>query len=265
MYQQILKRRLPLLIIATALIGLVAWTDDHSATAKFRTTDTTPDSRQKKVRNLDELELELEKAEAEIEREFKDFKMPEIHISPIDIDEIMADVAEAMKEIDPKQLRIEIEQSLKDIDTDEMKESIAEAMKEIDAAKIEIEVEAAMAKVNMEEVKKELEHLKKTDFAKMENELKKIKPENEASLKNARVEIEKTKEKVKEFKTFEEALVKDGLISKEAYTLEHKDGELSINGKVQDEVIYNKYRSFLQKHKSFSIKKTADDFDINMD
>jgi len=101
----------------------------------------------------------------------------------------------------------------------------------------------------------------------MEKELKNIGPEIEKSLKDAKVEIEKAKVELKEYKGFVDGLEKDGLISKkDGYKVKHKDGELFINGKKQSSDVYNKYRSFLEKHKSFNIDDEAgDDFNIDID
>jgi hypothetical protein len=71
---------------------------------------------------------------------------------------------------------------------------------------------------------------------------------------------------LKEYKAFEDGLEKDGLINKkENYSVEHKDGQLIINGKIQSEAAYNKYRSFLEKHKKFKLEKENDNFDMDMD
>ena len=42
-------------------------------------------------------------------------------------------------------------------------------------------------------------------------------------------------------------------------------GELIINGKKASAETYTKYKNFLDKHKSFNIKKDEDDFNINID
>ena len=85
-------------------------------------------------------------------------------------------------------------------------------------------------------------------------------------MEKARKDIDKAKAEVKEFKSFTEGLEKDGLIDrKKGYTLRHKDGVLTINGEKATDATYNKYRSFLEKHPSFRINKSDDDFDMNMD
>ena len=96
--------------------------------------------------------------------------------------------------------------------------------------------------------------------------MKELGPKLEKEMEKAKVEIEKAKVEIKEYKSFVDGLDNDGLINKkEGYTLKHKDGELFINGKKAAEQTYNKYRSFLEKHKKFSIDKSDDDFDIDMD
>lgn len=104
------------------------------------------------------------------------------------------------------------------------------------------------------------------ELAKTKEEMKKIGPQIEKELKNAKVEIEKAKAELKEYKSFVDGLEKDGLINKkENYSIKHKDGKLIINDKEASAETYNKYRSFLDKHKQFELKKDADDFDIDMD
>ena len=122
--------------------------------------------------------------------------------------------------------------------------------------------------MDMEKLKMELDMDKmKVEMKNVEKELKNLGPEIEKSLKNAKVEIEKAKLELKEYKTFVDGLEKDGLINKkEGYTVKHKDSELFINGKKQPSNVYNKYRSFLEKHKSFNIDDEAgDDFNIDID
>lgn len=156
--------------------------------------------------------------------------------------------------------------ALKQIDHEKIKESVDEAMKEIDGQKIKIQVDAAIAKLDLEKMKVELEQLKKTELPKLQVELEKIKPQVEAEIKKAKIEVEKAKTQLKEYKAFEDALEKDGLINKqEHYTIEHKDGQLIINGKLQPEAVYRKHRSFLEKHKNFKLEKGDSDFEANLE
>ena len=111
-----------------------------------------------------------------------------------------------------------------------------------------------------------MEELKKTDFAKLEAEMKKLKPEVEKSMQEAKIGMQKAKTELQEYKAFVAGLDEQGLINKkQPYTIEHKNSQLRINGKAQPADVYNKYRSFLQKHKNFTLKKEADDFNIDVD
>jgi hypothetical protein len=96
--------------------------------------------------------------------------------------------------------------------------------------------------------------------------MKDIGPKIQQGMEKAKEGIEKAKVELREYKGFVDGLDKDGLINKnQPYTLKQKDGELFINGKKASEQVITKYRSFLEKHKSFSIEKTDDDFDIDTD
>ena len=86
------------------------------------------------------------------------------------------------------------------------------------------------------------------------------------ALEKAKVQIEKAKQDIKEYKAFEETLEKDGLINKkENYSIEHKDGQLIINGKVQPQAVYNKYHGFLEKHKHFKWNKNENGLNLDND
>ena len=115
----------------------------------------------------------------------------------------------------------------------------------------------------MEKVRKEIERIKEIELPKIEAEMKKMRPEIEKSLRAAQVNIEKAKAEIQEYKDFESSLEKDGLINKKQYTIEHKNGILTINGQKQPESVYNKYRSFLSKHKELTLKKNEEGLDIN--
>ena len=106
----------------------------------------------------------------------------------------------------------------------------------------------------------------KVDMEKVNVELRKIKPELEEKLANVKIEVEKAKKELKEYKEFIDGLDNDGLINKKSeYSIKHKNGELIINDKVQTEAVYNKYRGFLEKHKTLTIEKSDNDFNIDFD
>jgi hypothetical protein len=116
-----------------------------------------------------------------------------------------------------------------------------------------------------------MEEVKKIDMSKMNEEMKDLQikmkdlqPKIKMEMEKAKEQIEKAKVEMKEYKTFVDGLDHDGLINKKGeYTIEHKNGELIINGKKQPADVYDKYRSFLEKHQKFTIKKSDDNFNIN--
>lgn len=241
------------IVICCVSITLIAWDfKDH----KFRfiddqeKLDTVPkkkDNRERNVRDLDDVLDELEGSKLDVESSLK----------KVDWEKISREIKESLKNIDGEKIRMEIEK----------------AMKEIDFEKINKEVQASLAKIDWEKMEKELDEIKKVDFSKLEADMKKLEiemkemgPKLEKELAKAKIEKDKAKDEIKEYKAFVDGLDEDGLINKkEEYTIQHKDGELTINGKKQPAGVYDKYRSFLEKHKKFSIRKSADDFNIDMD
>lgn len=266
MSKSFFRRQLPVILAVGALtVGLLAGKEDPSANSKFMNSDTVP-KKERKVRNLDDVLRELDKGEAELEESMKklekEFVVPVLPLPPVEVEKIMADVQKALKAIEPEKIKLQIEQSMKELNTGEIKAAVADAMKEIDAQKMKAQVQASLAKADMEKVKKYLEALK-AEMPKLQEELKNIRPQVEESIRKAKTDMEKARQEIKEYKNFEEGLEKDGLINrKENYSIEHTDGQLYIDGKLQPESVYNKYRSFLEKNKKFRLKKTQDDFDL---
>ena len=260
-----------LFMVATTAFILISWghrqQPDQLKEDHFYK-DTVPPKKNKKVRDLDEAIAELDNI---------DLKMH--------MDKAMQEVAEAMKQIDVEKMRLDIEKSMKDIEFDKIKMEIDKAMKEVDFARIEKEVKESMAKIDpiaigWDKMKAGLDEVKKINFKELEEEMAKAKKELEkigpqiekemqkakVEIENAKVEIEKAKVEMKEYKSFVDGLANDGLIDKkEGYSIKHKDGKLMINDKEATDKTYDKYRSFLEKHKKFNIEKNKDDFNINMD
>jgi len=249
---------LTLTIVAVALSSifiLASWDfkqatpfmdDQNSNSAKAsldkQATDTIPkkQNREKKIRDLDDVIDELNNVDLKV-----------------DMEKISKEIAEAMKKIDGDKIRMEVDK----------------AIKEADFEKIKQEVETSIAKIDWDKMKAELDKVKDIDMKKldidmkkMEAELSKIGPEIEKSMEKAKVEIEKAKVEMMEYDKFVDGLEKDGLLKrKEGYSIKHKDGELIVNDKKVSAEVYNKYKSFLEKHKKFNISKENDDFDIDFD
>ena len=162
---------------------------------------------------------------------------------------------------------------MKDIDGDKIRMEIDKAMKEVDMEKIKQEAKESISRTDWNKMKKELEDVKhmnldklNTDMKRMEEELKKTGPQIEKEMARVKIEMEKARIEMTAYKEFTDGLEKDGLITKkEGYTIQHKNGELIVNGKTVTAEFYNKYRPFLEKHKTFNIKKSDDDFTINID
>lgn len=222
------------------------------------TCDTIPkkDSRERKIRDLDDVIDELNEA---------DFK--------INMDKMQKELAEALKKIDGEKIRLDVEKAMKEVDFSKIQKEIQESLAKIDMDKMKMEIDASLSKIDWEKMKEELSRVKETDMRKLEvdmkkleSELAKIGPEIKKSMEKAKVEIEKTKAAMKEYNEFVDSLEKDGLLKRsEGYSVKHKDGELFINGKKASDATYKKYRKFLDKHKNFNIKKNDDDFNIDID
>lgn len=283
-------RKLPLAVLVCGMVVTAAAWQDHSATNTRNIADTTPNKhREKKIRDIDDAIAELERGEQELKRSLKDVDFSKIEkqiresieASQVDVAKIRADVEKAMKDIDLTKMRVEMDKAmkelevaklqidkaeLKDVDVAKVKVEIEKAMKEVDVAKIKAEVDMALAKVDMEKLQKEINETRKLEIDKLKEEMKDLKPQIERSMKEAHEGIEKAKAELKAYKGFIDGLDKDGLIDKsKEYTIEHENGELTINGKKQSQEVYNRYRSFLEKQKNFTIKKSSDDFDIDVD
>lgn len=234
-------------VVAVATLGLVSWKHQESPEKKQTPqviNDTVPQKKakekDKRVRDLDEALMELDNIDLKEH-----------------LDNAMKEVAEAMKQIDVAQLKMEMDKAMREVDVEKIRKELEESMSKIEWDKLKVELEKVKS-IDMVEVQKEMERVKE--------EMKKIQPQLEKELAKAKIEVEKAKAEVKEYKSFVDGLEKDGLLNKkENYTIQHKDGKLIVNGKEVSPQVYQKYRAFLQKHPTLVIKKDADDFDIDSD
>ena len=273
--------RIPLAVAAVAITSVfvlsswdfkntyAAWNDN--ADDKY---DTIPkkETREKKIRDLDDVIDELNAIDFKMDMEKMQKELNE-SMKKLDMKKIQLDMENAMRDVDFQKIQKEIEQSMAKIDFGNIEKEMAKAMKEFDATKIQKEVQESMQKIEWDKMKIEFDKVKEIDMKKMQldmekmqAELSKIGPEIEKSLENAKVEIEKAKVEMKEYKEFVDGLEKDGLINKkEQYTIKHDNGELFINSKKASDATYKKYKPFLDKRKKFTIEKSDDDFNIDID
>jgi hypothetical protein len=275
-----------LLLIACFVLTASAW-QGHPQQKIFTNTDTVPDSH-KKVRDIDDALEELEKSRTEMEHSLKDVdwqKMQNeirssIRDAQINVEKIKAEIAETMKAVeaekmnasiqkqitkaDLEKIRTDIQKSMKDVDAENIQASIEKAIKDVDMQKLKANLDQSIANIDMEKINRQIEKASRVDMQKMQDDLKKIGPEIEKSMKDARLGLEKAKAEMKLYKSFIEDLVHDGLIDKtKDYTIEYKNGDLIINGKKQSAEVERKYNLFLQGRKDFKIKKDSEGFNIN--
>ena len=228
-----------------------AWNDNG-----YDNCDTIP-KKEKKIRDLDDVLDELNGADLKMDMEKMQRVLNE-SMKNLDFQKMRLDMQKTMRDVDFQKIQKEMEQSMAKIDFGNIEKEMAKAMKEFDAAKIQREVQESMEKMDMKKMQ--------LDMEKMQTELSKMGPEIEKSLENAKVGIEKAKVEMKEYKEFVDGLEKDGLINKkEEYTIKHDNGELYINGKKASDATYKKYKTFLDKRKKFTIEKSDDDFNIDID
>jgi CBS-domain-containing membrane protein len=252
----------PIAVLVCFSVVLLAWAGQkqphQQKITDQNTTDTTPKTKtDKKIQNLDDALDELNDAEMKL-----------------NMDKVNAEVQKAMKSIDMQKMKIQMDEAMKAVDMEKIKAEVQKATKDIDAAKIDQQIKESLAKVDMEkvnqELKKQMDQMKNIDMSELNKQMENLKiqmndlgPKIEKQVEKAKVQIEKAKAEMMEYKNFVDGLEKDGLINeKEGYTIEHKNGELIINGKKQPANLYDKYRGFLQKHKKFTIKKSDDGFNI---
>ena len=259
-----LKYFVPVALVACFSVLLLSWggqKQTHQQRSEQSVNDTVPKNKaDKKIRDLDDVLDELDRAELNV-----------------DMEKVNEQLKEAMKQIDKAKIQMDVDKALKEVDMEKIKGQMDKLTNEMDAAKIQKELKESLAAVDWEEmnqqIKEQIEEVKKIDMSKVDAEMKKLEiemkgigPKIEKEMANAKASIEKAKAEMKEYKGFVDGLEKDGLINKkEGYTIQHKNGDLIINGKKQPVDVYNKYGGFLKKHEKFTIKKSDDDFNIYND
>jgi len=272
------KYFIPVILVVCLSLVSIAWSGQaHQRSWPNLSTavnDTTPKQKEKKIRDLDEaidemnnaeLKLQMDKVNEEIRQAMKD----------IDMNKIKMELDRQMKEVDMQKLQEEVNKAMKEVDVEKIHAELDKAASQIDEAKIQKEIKESLAQVDMEkidmELKKQMDLVQKIDMKKVEAEMDKVKmqmkdlqPQIEREMQKAKVQIENAKAEMKEYKSFVDGLESDGLINKnDDYSIQHKNGELIINGKQQPANVYDKYRDFLQKHKKFNIKKSNEGFNID--
>ena len=257
------------LFIVLALCGLtlalVSWNGDQRGGRDSSAQNDTIPKKPGQPRDLDEVLSELENLDIQ--------KTIEDAMKGIDMEKMKLHFETELKNLDLDKLEKELKESISKIDLEKVKLEMKAAFDAVDFEKIQKELKESFDKIDLEKMKEDIQKVKEIDFAEMKAELEKanqemekLGPQLEKEMSKAKEEMEKAKTTLREFKGFVDALDKEGLISKkDGYRLEHKNGDLFINGKKAPAETYNKYREFLQKHKEFEINQDEDGFDLDID
>lgn len=253
MKQQIISKKLTLLLLASGIVLTVTFSQNNSGSPQPVAQDTIP-TKQKKIIDLDEALAEIDQGEMDMQRALKE----------IDRDKLEAEIRKAMKNIDMDKIKEDITRAMKDMDREKIMLDMQKCLKEIDCEKIKQEVNSSLAKVDMEKMKAELAKVKEIDFSKMKAELAAIQPQIEKAMKEAQVSIEATRKEITAYKNLVNALDKDGLLNKsEEYTIAYKNKELIVNGKKLPAETAKKYQEYLNDRNDFTLQKSEDGFHID--
>ena len=202
------------------------------------------------MKNLDIDMSRLEKSLKEIDMDLIS-KQVELSLKDVDIDKIMVDVEASLSKIDMEKIMADVQLSLTEIDwkehEGEIKKALEEAKKDMEEARLELK------NINKDDIRKEIEDARK-DLEKARLELKdldvdKIRKEANEGIKEARADLEITREMFREME-------KDGLVdSKKGFTVEFKNKELFINGVKQSAKVTEKYRKYKDGDFKMKIEK----------
>jgi len=277
-----------------ASFALIAWAGDpkHVLNASELTEDTIPPKNSQKSTSQRDFDKELSQLD-EAKKQLEELKNR-------DWSKIQQDVEDAMKKIDVEKIRLQAQEAITKIDLEKMGKEIEESLRKIDFNKIERDIEAAMdevskidkekikqeiqkarkevdeqlqkkewrkemeeaKKINMKEIEKEMENVKE-EMSRVKEELKLEKLDMKETMRKAHVEIGRAKEELKGYQEMIYDMEKQGLLdAKEDYTIEYRQGQLTINGKKQSTEVSNKYKKYFKKD-SMTIKKQNGDLKID--
>ena len=283
---------IPVIVGAASCIALVAWTGNPQLPGgeQSRFQDTIPsnkrngDARKSTTRDFDKELQQLEDARKQLEEakniDFEKMKKDiEESIKKIDFEKIQLEAQAAMQKIDIEKMQKDIQASLKEIDLQKIEKDIQLAMEEvskIDKEKMRAELEKAkeeIRKIDKEEMRRSLEEIKKIDMTQIAKELEEAKSEMakakieldgeklnlKKELEKAHVELDKAKASLKLYQEMVYAMEKDGLLdTSKDYTVTHNKGEITVNGKVLDKALTEKYSKYFNQEKEETIIKKRD-------
>ncbi|GAB4094512.1 HlyD family secretion protein [Flaviaesturariibacter terrae] len=190
----------------------------------------TPPATERKIRNFDDVEAELNRVQKQLD-EMQESRLPAPPPPP------RIDFAETRRELDRADKELARTHELSARQLEDARRQMARARQE-------------MARVE-------------ADLPRIQAEAARSRETARQSMAEAKLRMAEARAEIKSYREFEDALVTAGLISRDHYTIEHRDGKLFIDGKEQPASVYEKHRAFLDKHKRFTWKKSDDEFQIN--
>lgn len=240
--------------------------------------------------------VDFEKLQADIDKAMKSVDFEKIQkeiaesMSKVDFDKMSRHWEDAMKKIDFDKINKEIEESMKKANFDKINQEWKESMNKVDFEKLQKEIKASMDKVSkidmkkmeedirkaQKEIEKELREAQQFNNDEFQKEMEKVKKsmgelkldlskeefDFKGIMEKASEGVQKAKEELKGYQEMVYAMEEEGLLSTDGdYTIEYRDGEISINGKKQPSAISNKYKKYFKKDK-MTIEK--EDGEINI-
>jgi hypothetical protein len=250
----------------------------------MKSLQNTPDVDFNKLQNdlgesMKKVEEQMANQKLDMDKMEKDLKES---IGKINTDKIEAELKSSLSQlqnIDAQKLQDQLKASIANIDSDKIRAQIDASLKTID--KIDLEkmqkdvqksLEKVMANVHTEDIEKKVrESIDKVDFEKINSDINKAKRELEKSkgrmrmdLDNAKKNISKAKEEIQGYQEMVYKMEADKLLStKGDYTIEYKDGKISINGVIQPDSVTNKYKKYFRKD-GVTINKKDGEMNINI-
>jgi len=206
--------------------------------------------------NLSLSNLNSEKMQADLNRSLKT-------LDKIDVEKLQKELKESLSNINDDEFKLELKNSLKEldrIDVEKMKKEIGEALSEVkvnvNAEEINRKVQESLQNVDMGKIK--------LDMEKMGKEMEKNKMNMKLDMDDIHKDLEKARKELKGYQEMVYEMEKDGLLkTNEDYSIEYKQGELSINGKKQSASVTNKYKKYFSKD-GITIKKLNGEMNINI-
>lgn len=249
-----INKKFTVVIIACLLIGGITMSFQNTPFGPFDNLDTLTETQDTLPEKHKEGQSTMTMKDFDQLLQHLDKEMLNAHaeINQINFDKIQKEITASLDKVDFDKIKMNIDKAMKEIDIAKIDQGVNSALKEIEWNKINnqvkmslLEAKKEIERINMEEVKKEIEKAKK-EIQKSREEIKKINIDE--IMKHADEGVAKAKQELHLTKQLFIEMEKDGLISqKDGFTIEYKNKSLFINGKLQPEVIKEKYLPYIKE------------------